>query len=162
VPVTRTLLLVVVAACSGRPPPPKPPPPLDAHRLAELIFSDLTELGAIAARRRGRCAELTADLEPHVARMKRRRVDVETMLRDAKQAGELKTALAAYADRSKPLTDKIAIDLADTYKGCCPATAPADAPPPGRVPCPDGDCSTRPACPAGYRLERVIADMPTY
>jgi hypothetical protein len=142
------LSTLALAACGGRSPPPKPPPPLDGKQLAQLIYGDLVQLGELAKRSRGKCAELTAELVPHVARMKSRHTDVELMMRDSKQATELKTELATYADRTKALTDKTAADLAATYLSCCPTT--------------EGPKAERASCPAGYQLERVIADMPTY
>jgi hypothetical protein len=158
--VRQLALVFALVACGGKPPPPKPAPPLGPTDLAALIYSDFTALAELARRQRGKCTALTAELKPHVARMRARQADVERMLRDAKQAGELKTELAAYAERSKPLADTIAADLATTYLTCCPARVPAPAGPQA-IP-KTGSEVEAPTCDAGYQLERVIADLPTY
>jgi hypothetical protein len=147
-------LIFIASACGGRSAPPKPPPPL-SKQLAAAIYSDFIALGEIAQRQRGKCAELTAELRPHVSRMKARKADVDVMLRDPKQTTELKAELATYANPINGLTDKIATNLAATYLTCCPR-------PPRDEPAEDPPKPDAKRCPAGYELERVIADMPTY
>jgi hypothetical protein len=169
--------IALTLACGGPPPPKKPPPPLDAKQVAALVYADFVALADTAHRLRGHCTQLIAELGPRVARMQQTKTEVDRVLRDAKQAGELKTELATYADRTKTLTDTIATDLAATYLECCPRARDEPAPqpqsPPPRT---DGDAPVQPrsdsderklppvqtSCPTGYQLERAIAGIPTY
>ena len=69
--------------------------------------------------------------------MKRHALDVQIMVADPAQAADLKAALAGYADKSRGRSDQTAKDLGSAY-----------------LTCPDPETK--------YRLEKAIADMPTF
>src|SRR5262245_39320502 len=99
-------LIALCLAC-GSPPPKKPAAPLDAKQVAALVYADFVALAETAHRLRGHCTELVAELGPRISRMQQTKTEVDRVLRDAKQAAELTTELATYADRTKTLTDTI-------------------------------------------------------
>jgi hypothetical protein len=110
--------VIVIAACGGRTPPPATPEPPDPKQLASRHFRDLTELGEIARRLRGKCPELIAALRPHVSRMKLHLDEVKQLQADPELRLELKTEFDAYAERAAGLTDVIGNDLGATYLTC--------------------------------------------
>lgn len=97
----------------------------------------MTTLAELARRHRGNCSSLTAELRPHVDRMKQHATAVEQMTADPSKTRELEAELAKYAQTSAR-TDQIAQDLGATYVAC------------------KDDPAQR------HALERVIADIPTY
>jgi hypothetical protein len=133
--VRLALIIALAVACGGKP-TPKPPPALDAKQLAKLLDSDLATVGDIAQRQRGDCAATTAELRPHVERMKQHAAEVARMLEDPVKGPELKAEVAKYSETAR--NDRIANDLGATYKSC------------------QNDAQQR------HQLERVIADIPTF
>ncbi len=130
-------MILLLVACSGHhTPPPKQPPPAqpDPKGLARLVDEDMTQLGEIAHRLRGQCAELIAELRPHVTRMQQHYTETEKMLQSERYK-DFKAEVAGYAQRAGTRSDQIAKDLSDTYLGCTDDR---------------------------YQLEHVIADIPTY
>lgn len=128
--------LIFVLACGGKP-VPKPPQVSPAETLAKQLDDDLAKLAELAHRHAADCAALAIELRPHVDQMKVHAGDVEKTMTDPMRAKELKSALAGYADKSPGRTDAIAKDLGTAYLAC-------------------PDTETK------YRLEKVIADMPTF
>lgn len=128
--------LIFLLACGGKP-APQPPQVSPAEMLAKQLDDDLAKLAELARRHVADCAALAVELRPHVDQMKVHADDVATMMADPRSGKELKTALAGYADKSPGRTDAIARDLGTAYLAC-------------------PDTETK------YRLEKAIADMPTF
>ncbi len=130
------IALIVLLACGGKP-VPKPPQVSPAVTLAKHLDDDLAKLAELAHRHAADCAALAMELRPHVDQMKVHAGDVATMMADPMTARELEAALAGYADKAPGRTDAIAKDLGTAYLGC-------------------PDTETK------YRLEKAIADLPTF
>lgn len=132
----RGALILLAVACGGKP-APKPPQVSPAETLAKQLDEDLATLAELAHRHRADCAALAAALPPHVDQMKGHAGAVARLMADPVQGAELRTALASYADSSPGRTDRTAKDLGAAYLAC-------------------PDTATK------YRLEKAIADMPTF
>ena len=90
----------------------------DAKQLAAQLHADLVELGAIAKRKRGDCPGLVAELQPHVALMKRHADELDRAAIDPKFAEAWRAEANVYAAQMSALTDAIAKDLAESYGAC--------------------------------------------
>jgi hypothetical protein len=132
----RRAVILLAVACGGKP-APKPPQVSPAETLAKQLDDDLAKLAELASRYAVDCAALAAALRPHVDQMKAHAGEVATMTSDPVRKAELEAALAGYANRSPGRTDQTAKDLGTAY-----------------LRCPDADTK--------YRLEKAIADMPTF
>ncbi len=132
----RLAVILLAVACGGKP-APKPPQISPAETLAKQLDDDLAKLAELAHRHAASCAALAVALRPHVDQMKLHAGDVATLMADPVKGKELQAALAGYADKSPGRTDAIAKDLGTAYLAC-----------------PDTDTK--------YRLEKAIADMPTF
>ena len=111
------IAIALVAACGSRAAEPQKPKADDPKQIAYQLHVDMTALGEIAARLRGKCDQLVAELSPHVEQM-RGHADKARAVAESERGQELKTEIAAYDSQHRGLSDAIGSDLAASYQTC--------------------------------------------
>jgi len=115
----RELILIgVLAACGSRTPAPQKPKGDDPKQIAYQLHLDMKTLGEIAARLRGKCPQLIAELSPHVEQMRGHADKAREVAADLERGKQLKIEIAAYDDEHRGLSDAIGADLGATYQTC--------------------------------------------
>jgi hypothetical protein len=120
----QLVILVAVVACGGKarePEKPKPPGP-DPKRVAAQIEHDASSIAEVASRLRGNCHDLLVELPPVIARMRSHADEAVAMQRDPELGVVLKAELKTYDQRALGRADRIAEDLAATYRACTERT----------------------------------------
>ncbi|MEJ7602429.1 MAG: hypothetical protein WKG01_31345 [Kofleriaceae bacterium] len=112
------MLVLCIAACGSRAPAPVKPAAVDPKRIAFQLHIDMKQLGEIATRLRGNCAQLVTELSPHVERMRVHADQAREVSKDLQLGKQLKVEIAAYDEEHAGLSDVIGTDLAATYQTC--------------------------------------------
>lgn len=116
--VRELIAIAVLAACGSRTPAPAKPKPDDPKQIAYQLHLDMKALGEIAARLRGKCPQLVAELSPHVEQMRGHADKAREVAADLERGKQLKIEIAAYDDQHRGLSDAIGADLAASYHAC--------------------------------------------
>ena len=80
---------------------------MDPKQIAYQLHIDMKQLGEIAARLRGNCAQLVSELSPHVERMRVHADQAREVAKDLELGRQLKLEVAAYDEEHAGMSDVI-------------------------------------------------------